>query len=145
MELMSRKRRREEEFLPLWPRDWESFFEDFLPRRWLRKGELSLDVTETDSEVIVTTDVPGVDAKDIEITVTGDVLTIRGEKKEEKEEKKRNYRKMERWYGSFGRSVTLPSSVDQSQIKAKMKNGILTITLPKREEERPKAIKVETE
>jgi len=145
MELTPRRRHREEEFLPLWPRHWEDFFEDFFPTRWLRKGDLSLDVAETDSEVIVTTEVPGVDAKDIEITLTGDVLTIRGEKKEEKEEKKKNYRRMERWYGSFGRSVTLPSSVDQSRIKAKVKNGVLTITLPKKEEERPKAIKVETE
>lgn len=128
----------------------DEFFEGFFPTRWgklLTRGELTLDVYETDNDIVVTTEVAGVEPKDIDITVNGDVLTIRGEKKEEKveEDKKRNYRRAERWYGSFGRSVTLPSSVDASQIKAKCKDGVLIVSLPKREEEKPKSIKIDVE
>jgi HSP20 family protein len=143
-----RKRGKEDQF---WPsvEDFGDFFEGFFPTRWwgrwTPRGELTLDVRESDDDIVVTTEVPGVDAKDIDISVHGDVLSIRGEKKEEKEEKKRNYRRAERWYGSFARSVTLPASVDQAHIKAKCKDGVLTITLPKKEEEKKKSIKVDIE
>ena len=129
--------------------DFGDFLEGFFPTRsgkWASRGELSLDIVEGENDIVVTTEVPGVDPKEIDIRVDGDVLTIRGEKKEEKvEEKKGSYRRAERWYGSFGRSVTLPSSVDASKIKARCKDGVLTVTLPKREEDKPKSIKIDVE
>jgi len=129
--------------------DFSDIFEGFFPSRWwgrwTPRGELSLDVRESDDDIVVTSEVPGVDPKDIDISVHGDVLSIRGEKKEEKEEKKRDYRRAERWYGSFARSITLPASVDASNIKARYKDGVLTITLPKKEEEKKKSIKIEVE
>lgn len=104
----------------------------------------AVDVKETDTEVVVKAEVPGIDAKDINISVTGDVLSIKGEKKSEREEKEENYHLVERSYGSFSRSLVLPAAVDVEKIEAKYDKGVLTVTCPKKEEVKPKAIEIKT-
>lgn len=91
----------------------------------------SMEVTETDKAIEVTTELPGIDEKDVDISLSNDVLTIRGEKRAEKEEKNKSYRLVERSYGSFERSLALPSGIDAEAIKAHMEKGVLKITLPK--------------
>jgi HSP20 family protein len=90
-----------------------------------------VDVVETDSEVRVSAELPGLDDQDIEVSLSRDVLTIKGEKKQEREEKGRNYYRTERSYGSFQRSVPLPCEVDADKVDAVFQKGVLTITLPK--------------
>lgn len=90
-----------------------------------------IDVTETDKEIKVSAELPGMDDKDIDVSLTKDSLTIKGEKKEEKEEKKKDYYRMERSYGSFSRTISLPIEIDADKAKAQFKKGVLTITLPK--------------
>jgi len=87
-------------------------------------------------------ELPGIDLKDINVSITSNVLTIKGVKKVEKEEKKEKYYRKESRSGSFQRTLSLPTAVDAEKIAAELKNGILTITLPKREEEKPKQITV---
>ncbi len=105
---------------------------------------LRMNLAESENDVTVTAELPGVDPKDVDISVTNNVLTIRGEKKQEKEEKKRNYHYVERSFGSFHRSIQLPSSADPNKVDASYKNGILTVTLQKRPEDKPKRIPVKT-
>ncbi len=88
-------------------------------------------------------EVPGLEAKDIDISLSNDVLTIKGTKEQEKEEKEENYHRIERSYGSFSRSIRLPREVQGDKIKANYKNGVLKITLPKSGEAREIKIKVE--
>ncbi|MEJ2071800.1 MAG: Hsp20/alpha crystallin family protein [Syntrophobacterales bacterium] len=88
----------------------------------------AVDIKETDTEIVVKAEVPGIDAKEINISVTGEVLTIKGEKKSEKEEKEENYHLVERSYGSFSRSLVLPAAVDLDKIEAKYDKGVLTVT-----------------
>ena len=102
----------------------------------------AVDVKETDTEIVVKAEVPGMDAKDINISVTGEVLTIKGEKKAEREEKEENYHLIERSHGSFSRSLVLPAAVDMDKIEAKYDKGVLTVSCPKREEVKPKAIEI---
>jgi HSP20 family protein len=90
-----------------------------------------VDITENDKEIVVSAELPGLDEKDIEVVLSDDVLTIKGEKKEEEEEKKKGYYLMERRYGAFQRSFRLPETVDRGKIDAAFKKGILTIHLPK--------------
>jgi HSP20 family protein len=97
-------------------------FDRFTPR---------VDVKESDKEIRLIAELPGMDEKDVEISLSADVLTIRGEKKEEKEEKGEETYRMERTYGAFHRSFALPAEVDSNQASASFKNGVLTITLPK--------------
>ena len=106
--------------------------------------EPPLDISETDENILVKAEVPGIEPKDIDISVRGDTLTIKGEKKSEKEEKGKNYHYMERSYGAFSRSVTLPVPVKFEQVKAEYKKGILEITLPKSEKSKIKKIPVKT-
>ncbi|MBM4066375.1 MAG: Hsp20/alpha crystallin family protein [Planctomycetes bacterium] len=101
-----------------------------------------LDVSETEENILVKVEVPGIEPKDIDISISGDTLTIKGEKKSEKEEKGKNYHFIERSYGSFSRSVGLPASVKFEQVKAEYKKGILEITLPKSEKSKIKKIPV---
>jgi len=105
---------------------------------------LALDVYETDQDVVVKSSVPGVKPEDIDITITGDTLTIKGETKAEEKVEKANYIRQERRYGAFSRSVTLPTSIVAEQAKAEFEHGVLTLTLPKAEEVKPKSIKVKT-
>jgi HSP20 family protein len=103
----------------------------------------ALNISETDEEVRVTAELPGVDPGNVDISLTEDMLTIRGEKKEEQEEKRRDYHRIERCYGSFSRTVSLPSAVDADTVEATFKDGVLTIAMPKREEARTRKVKVE--
>jgi HSP20 family protein len=91
----------------------------------------AVDVAETDKAYEVTAELPGMDESNIEVKLADDVLTIKGEKKEEKEEKNKDYYVSERRFGSFQRSFTVPAGVDAGKIEANFKNGVLTITLPK--------------
>ena len=112
---------------------------DFEDRMW----SPDVDVHETDSEVVVKAEIPGMEQKDINVTIKDNVLTLKGEKMQEKEKKETNYHRIERTYGSFSRSFTLPTMVVSDKAAAQYKNGILTVTLPKSEEVKPKEIAVE--
>jgi len=102
----------------------------------------AVDISEHDSEFVVKVEVPGVNKDDVKITLESNILTIRGEKKHEKETKEENYHRVERSYGSFQRSFTLPTTVKSDKIDAVYKDGILTVSLPKAEEAKPKQIEV---
>lgn len=123
------------------------FEESFVrPRRgWLAPLEeevLAIDIYETDDDVVVKTAVPGVKPEDIDITITGDTLTIKGETKAEEEIKRENYIRQERRYGAFTRSVSLPSGLESDKAEANFENGLLTLTIPKAEEVKSRTIKV---
>jgi HSP20 family protein len=90
-----------------------------------------VDVSETDTEIKVSAELPGMEEKDIDVSLTRDTLTIKGEKKEESEEKGKDYYRMERSYGSFTRSIPLPVEVNTDKVEATFKKGVLDITLPK--------------
>ncbi len=108
-------------------------------------GRLDLDIYETKDDLVVKAAVPGVRPEDVDITVTGDTLTIKGETKEETETKKGNYYRKERRYGQFARSVSLPVAVKSDKAEARFKDGVLTLTLPKAEEAKPRVIKIKPE
>ena len=101
-----------------------------------------IDVSETDGEVTIEAELPGVDEKDIDVTVADNLLTIKGEKKQEKEEKKKDYHLTERSYGGFSRSMRLPFDADPKTIKASFDAGVLKITLPKPPEVKSKVNKI---
>lgn len=103
----------------------------------------AIDVCDTKDSVIVKADVPGISKDDIEVTVEGDRLTIKGEKKEERKAESKDFVREERCYGTFHRVISLPASVDANQVKATYKNGVLELTLPKKEEAKPKQIRVD--
>jgi len=105
-------------------------------------GMLPVDMYETDDQVVVKATVPGVKPEDIDVTVTGDLLTIKGEFKSEEETKKRNYLRQERRYGSFCRQVGLPAGVDTDKVKATFEHGVLTLEMPKIESAKAKTIKI---
>ncbi len=102
----------------------------------------SLDLAETDSTIEVRMDIPGMEAKDIDIEVNGNLLTVSGERKEDREEKGKTYHRIERRIGSFSRSVTLSCPVKEEAVDAHYKNGILTVKLPKTEEAKSRKIAV---
>jgi len=127
----------------------DRIFDTFLPARFESEYPATttwvprVDVAETDSEVVVTTELPGVDRKDVKLSIEDNVLTISGEKKQEKEAKDKNYHCVERRYGAFRRSFTLPVRIQANKVKATFKDGILTINLPKAEEAKTKEIPIE--
>jgi HSP20 family protein len=102
----------------------------------------AVDIAEHDDEYLVKVELPGVNKDEVKLTLENNILTIRGEKKQEKETKKENYHRVERSYGSFQRSFTLPAAVKSDKIDASYKDGILTVSLPKAEEAKPKQIEV---
>src|SRR5437870_9506490 len=102
----------------------------------------AVDIYETEHELVVKADLPDVDPKDLDIRVENNVLTIRGERKFEKKVSEDKYLRVERAYGSFSRSFSLANTVNSEAIKADYQNGVLTLTIPKREEAKPKQIKV---
>jgi|3_EtaG_2_1085321.scaffolds.fasta_scaffold00011_93 HSP20 family protein len=133
-------------------RDINRVFDDFWSRfdrsAGVSNGLLSVtgprtDVTETDEAVDVSVELPGMDEKDIDVSLSDDVLTIRGEKKAEREEEKKGYYLAERSYGSFYRSIPLPPGVDSEKAEARFKKGVLTVTLPKTPEAQAKVRKIE--
>lgn len=103
---------------------------------------LTVDMYETDDEVVVEATLPGVKPEEIDVKVTGNVLTIKGERKEEKREERASYVCRERSYGSFHRAVTLPAEVDVDKATAEFEHGVLTLSLPKSETVKPKSIKI---
>ena len=102
----------------------------------------SVDIYETEQELVVKADLPDVDPKDLDIRVENNILTIRGERKFEKKVNEENYLRVERSYGAFARSFTLANTINSEAIKADYHNGVLTLSIPKREEAKPKQIKV---
>jgi len=121
-------------------------FQDFAPRgeQDLTTGNFvpPVDIYEDEHSVTLKVEVPGLDPKDVDVQVENHTLTIKGERKFEKEEKEENFHRIERRYGSFVRSFTLPSTVDTDNIKADYENGVLKVQLAKRAEAKPKQIKV---
>ena len=125
----------------------DRFFEDFeLPIRFGEETEFTpaFDVSETEKELIVRAEVPGMDKKDININLSEGLLTITGEKKHDKKEENENYHCFERRYGKFSRTVRLPSALDTEKVDAVYKDGVLTITLPKSETVKPKKIEIKS-
>jgi len=103
----------------------------------------AVDILETENELVLKADVPGVELKDVDIQLENGTLTIKGERKFEKEEKNKGFHRLERSYGSFVRYFTLPETVDPERVKAEYTNGVLTVTLPKKEIAKARAIKVQ--
>ena len=101
-----------------------------------------VDIAEDKERIVLTAELPGMSEKDIDIQMEGAVLTIRGERKFENEKNDRNFHRVERSYGQFVRSFTLPNNVDRDRIQAEFRDGLLHIELPKREEARPRQIKI---
>jgi HSP20 family protein len=132
-------------------KEMDRLWDSFLEGRHIRKSEddrewlPSVDVSETKNDLVVRAELPGLESKDIDISMNNGYLTIKGEKKNEREEKDENYHLIERSYGSFSRSVRLPKEVLSDKITASFKNGILKITLPKSEEAKKKEIKIKVE
>lgn len=125
----------------------DRFMEDSsMPSIWQSDEQRTLlppiDVIEHENDVVVKAVVPGVNEDDLNIEVVGDTLTIRGESKETKEDKKENYFYREWRYGTFLRSMTLPAGLKTDKVDAELENGVLTLTIPKAETAKPKAIKV---
>jgi len=102
-----------------------------------------VDIYETEDAIVLKAELPGIDAKDVEVRVEDNTLYLKGERKYEKEVKEQNYHRVERSYGSFARSFSLPNSIDAEKVKAEYKDGLLTLTMPKREEAKPKTIKID--
>jgi HSP20 family protein len=126
---------------------FDRFFADFaLPSIAFEDTEWmpAFDVSETDKELIVKGEVPGMDKKDINITVSDGMLTIRGEKKHEKKEENEQYHHVERRYGAFSRTMRLPHEVEADKVDATYKEGVLSIRLPKSEAVEPKKIEIKT-
>ena len=121
-------------------------FADFQTEAFNQAWVPAVDIYETDShEVVIKAELPDVKKEDIGVTVENNVLTLTGERKQEQSTKREQFQRVERRFGSFSRSFTLPSSVDAGQIAASYKDGVLTIRLPRREEAKPKQISVSVE
>ncbi len=143
-------RRRVENAPATFRREFDDLMERFFgPERldWFSSRAFSpaVDVSESEHEIMVKAELPGIDQKDLEVSLSGDVLTIKGEKKEEKEEKGDNVHRIERSYGSFSRSFTLPCEVKMEEVEAKFKDGVLSLKLPKSEVSKKKAIPIKVE
>ena len=128
-------------------RVWDTFLEGDA-RKESKKDSVwlpSVDVSETKNDVVVKAELPGMDPKDIEVTLSDGHLMIKGQKKHEKEEKDEDYHFVERSYGSFVRAVHLPKEVKHDKISASYKNGVLKVVLPKSEEAKTKELKIKVE
>jgi len=124
-------------------------FEDAAVRGWKNDEPSSttswspaVDIYETDSEIMVQAELPGVDRKDIALQLENNVLTLKGDRRFEKETNQENYHRIERSYGGFSRAFTIPTIVDEDKIRADYKDGILKIALPKKEQVKAKQIKI---
>ena len=124
---------------------FDRFFDDWdLPALFSEKSEWNpaFDITENDKEFAVTAELPGIDIKDVEISISDGVLSVKGEKKHETEEKNEGYHRIERRYGSFHRSFRIPGKVEPDKVDASYKDGILKVLLPKAEETETKKIEI---
>ena len=133
-----------------------SFFDDFFNlmetpsrnrRNWFDGGRWApaVDLIDKNDKLLANVELPGVDKKDVKLSLNDSILTIQGEMKKDEETEKEDYYYRERAYGTYARTISLPSEVDKEKIKAKFKNGILEITMPKKPEVKPKEITVEAE
>ena len=134
--------------------DFDQFFEQIVPRGWLRSMGWpraraqapvfvpSVDVIDRDDEVVVKAEVPGVKKEEIHVSLTGNLLTIKGETKQEQKEEKGDYYRCEISRGAFSRMVTLPADVDDTKAKAELHDGMLEITLPKLEPAKKRDISI---
>ncbi len=120
----------------------DSIFRGHSPESALTTWAPAVDIYETENELVVKADLPDVNEKDLDVRVENNILTIHGERKFENKVSEDNYLRVERSYGSFSRNFTLANTVDTEAIKAEYKNGVLTVHMPKREEAKPKQIKV---
>ena len=102
-----------------------------------------VDIYETEDAIVLKAELPGIDPQDVEVRVEDNTLYLKGERNYEKEVKEQNYHRIERSYGSFARSFSLPNSISAEKVKAEYKDGLLTLTMPKREEAKPKTIKID--
>jgi len=131
-------------------REMQSIFDRFLDLRSSRRFSEEekwmpvVDVSETSKEIIVNAEIPGVEAENIDVKLEGNVLTIKGERQREHEEEEENFHRIERSYGSFYRSLRLPSEVDAEKIKATYEKGVLRIVIPKAKKEVGKQIEIST-
>ena len=128
------------------------FESDLMPSLWEEEGNVvtshwmpKVDVKEEDDRFVFIADIPGVDAKDIEVTAANGMLTIKGERKSETREEKKGYRRIERSQGLFYRRFSLPDTADAEHIKANCKNGVLELVVPKHEAVKPRKIQVAAE
>jgi len=103
----------------------------------------SVDILETENEILLRADIPGVEMKDIDIRIENNTLTLKGERKFEQEETGKGYHRIERGYGTFVRCFSMPDSVDPEKVNADYKDGVLTVTLPKKEVAKPRTVKVQ--
>jgi HSP20 family protein len=127
-------------------REMEETFGRFFPAWSEERGWMpAVDMVDEKDEIVVKADLPGLDQKDIEVTVQDGTLTIRGERKEEREEKKEDYFYAERSYGTFMRSLPLPRGVDADKVKATFKKGVLEVRLPKAKEAKGKSVEIKAE
>lgn len=125
-------------------------FEDAFSRllsepRTGRPWSPAVDIFETENSLVLKADIPDVDLKDIEVKVENQTLTVKGERKFEQDPKTKGYHRIERSYGTFVRSFALPETVDTEKVGAQYKNGVLAITLPKKEAAKPRQVKVEVQ
>jgi len=104
----------------------------------------SVDVSETEGDIQVKAELPGLESRDLDVNISGDLLTIKGEKKEEHETKEQSYHARERYYGSFQRSIRLPSEVKAENAEATFKNGVLNLTFPKADTTRTRRIEIKS-
>jgi len=134
--------------LPVLQDEVERLFDIFYPREIASLDAVlvpKVDVSEDKDNIYVEADVPGFEQKDIKVSLKDGALSLSAKKEASKEEKKKNYHRIERAYGSFYRQIALPGQVDESKVKAVYKNGVLNLTLPKKEEEKAKEIKIDVE
>ena len=124
------------------------FFEDAMTRllsepRGTRPWSPAVDILETENDLVLKADLPDVKLEDIEVRVENQTLSLKGERKFEKEENSKGYHRIERSYGTFARSFSLPPTVDAERVGAGYVNGVLTVTIPKKEAAKPRQVKVE--
>lgn len=129
--------------LALWNQFDDLFGDEFRPRRLTKSFSPAVDIEETKTDYRLTADLPGLTADDVEVSIENGVLTVSGERKNETVDEKEGYRRVERTFGSFRRSFTLPKGVSAEAVKAHTENGQLQVLIPKPAQETPKKIKVE--
>jgi HSP20 family protein len=150
-------RRRKEETAAGWPTELRREFDGLVNRvfgeeRWLSPSRVfskgfspTVDISDTENEILVKVDVPGIDPNDLSVDIAGDTLTLKGERKQEKEEQTQCAYRVERSYGSFSRSFRLPVEIQADKVEARYKNGVLSLKLPKIKSDKKTPIRIRVE